>query len=204
MTRNRVTLMTVAAVLAIAAVPAGPVRGHERPAGDLTTALLVEMRGLRAAIEQLASSNARIQLAIGRLQIQEQRVNALLRQQAEVRLRLSDAERQQSELDAKLADLLDVVGTISEPGERQAVMQEIGVLKLTTSAGNTALQKMRSEDAELARPRVDGAGTVERDQPGARFARSIAAKTLSAAGWPHAAGAFRRVGRDGSQACGVL
>ena len=150
MRRNTLTGITVAAALAIAVMVAGPVRGQEPSGGDLTSALLVEVRGLRAAIEQLASSNARIQLAIGRLQIQEQRLNALLRQQAEVRQRLADAERQQTEAEARLADLLDVVGTLSEPGEHQAVSQEIGVLKLTVSAGNTALQKMRSDDLDLA------------------------------------------------------
>lgn len=150
MRRNTLTLTFVAAALAVVAMIARPVHGQVPSNGDLTTALLVEVRGLRAAIEQLASSNARIQLAIGRLQIQEQRVNALLRQQIEVRQRLSDAERAQAEGEARLADLVDVVGTISEPGERQAIVQEMGVLKLTVSAGNTTLQKMRSDDADLS------------------------------------------------------
>jgi hypothetical protein len=150
MRRNTLRLITVAAALMTTAVVAGQARSQEPSGGELTSALLVEMRGLRVAIEQLASSNARIQLAIGRLQIQEQRVNALLRQQMEVRQKLSDAEREQAEEQARLADLVDVVGTITEPGERQAILQEIGVLKLTVSAGSTTLQKMRSDDADLS------------------------------------------------------
>ena len=150
MRRKIFTLLMMAAALMTVAVVAGQARGQVPSGTDLTTALLVEMRGLRAAIEQLASSNARIQLAIGRLQIQEQRVNALLRQQTEVRQRLADAERQQNEAVARLADLQDVVGTIAEPGERHAIAQEIGVLKATVSAGDAALQRMRSEDIELA------------------------------------------------------
>src|SRR5688572_32616928 len=121
MTRNTVKVLTVAVTLAAITLLAPPARGGQSSGGDLTVALLVEMRGLRAAIEQLASSNARIQLAIGRFQIQEQRVNALLRQQADGRQRLGDAERQQTETEARMADLLDVIGTISEPGERQAI-----------------------------------------------------------------------------------
>jgi cell division protein FtsB len=150
MRRNTLRLITVAAALMTTAVVAGQARSQEPSGGELTSALLVEMRGLRVAIEQLASSNARIQLAIGRLQIQEQRVNALLRQQADARQRLGNAEREQTETEARLADLLDVIGTIAEPGERQAITQEIGVLKLTVSAGITALQRMRSDDADLA------------------------------------------------------
>jgi hypothetical protein len=150
MRRNTLMLTFMVAAIAVAAVIADPVRGQEPPNGGVTTALLVEVRGLRAAIERLASSNARIQLAIGRLQIQEQRVSALLRQQVEVRQQLSAAERQQAEGEARLADLLDVVGTISEPGERQAIVQEIGVLKLTVAAGSSALQKTRADDADVA------------------------------------------------------
>jgi chromosome segregation ATPase len=150
MRRNTLALTLAAATLAVVALLARPVQGQVPSNGDVTAALLVEVRGLRAAIEQLASSNARIQLAIGRLQIQEQRVNALLRQQMEVRQRLADAERAQAEGEARLADLADVVRTISEPGERQAIVQEIGALKMTVAAGITALQKMRSDDADLS------------------------------------------------------
>src|SRR5437762_13620444 len=46
---------------------------------EVLPALLVEVRGLRAAIEQLASAGPRVQLALGRVQLQEQRVNALMR-----------------------------------------------------------------------------------------------------------------------------
>jgi hypothetical protein len=143
-------LTTMAAALGMIAVLAGPVRGQEPPRGDLTTALLVEMRALRGAIERLASSNARIQLAIGRLQIQEQRVNALLQQQVDVRQKLAEAERLYAQDEARLADLIDAVATISEPGERQAVVAEIGALKMTVSSASAALLKMRSDEAELA------------------------------------------------------
>jgi seryl-tRNA synthetase len=150
MTRNTVKVLTVAVTLAAITLLAPPARGGQSSGGDLTVALLAEMRGLRAAIEQLASSNARIQLAIGRLQIQEQRVNALIRQHTEVRQRLADAERQHAENEARLADMLGVVGTLSEPAERQAFTQEIGVLKQTVAAENTTLQRTRAEEAELA------------------------------------------------------
>lgn len=150
MTRNSIGILTVAAALAALTLLARPASGQQPGGGELTTALLTEMRGLRVAIERLASSNARIQLAIGRLQIQEQRVTTLLRQHAEVRQRLADAERGQAMDEARLADMLDVVGTISEPGERLAFTQEIGVLKQTVSAGSATLQRMRADEVELA------------------------------------------------------
>jgi seryl-tRNA synthetase len=150
MIRNTFKVVIVAVTLVAITLVARPARGGQSTGGELTAALLAEMRGLRAAIEQLASSNARIQLAIGRLQIQEQRVNALLRQHTEVRQRLTADERQHAENEARLADLLGVVGTITEPGERQAITQEIGILKRTVAAGSITLQRTRAEEVELA------------------------------------------------------
>ena len=42
---------------------------------DVLNALLVEVRGLRSAMEQLAAAGPRVQLTMGRLQLQEQRIN---------------------------------------------------------------------------------------------------------------------------------
>ena len=39
--------------------------------GDIMPALLQEVRGLRVAMEQMTSAGARVQLALGRLQLQE-------------------------------------------------------------------------------------------------------------------------------------
>ena len=61
--------------------------------GDVLPALLVEVRGLRAAMEQMASAGPRVQLALGRVQLQEQRVNNLLRRLEESRNRLAEAQR---------------------------------------------------------------------------------------------------------------
>src|SRR5215213_8736359 len=46
---------------------------------DVLPALLVEVRGLRAAMEQMAAAGPRVQLALGRVQLQEQRINTLIR-----------------------------------------------------------------------------------------------------------------------------
>ena len=62
---------------------------------DVLPALLVEVRGLRAAMEQMASSGPRVQLALGRLQLQEQRVNNLLRRLETVRASLAAAQREE-------------------------------------------------------------------------------------------------------------
>lgn len=59
---------------------------------DVLPALLVEVRGLRAAMEQMASAGARVQLAMGRLQLQEQRINTSIRRLDEIRAAIPAAE----------------------------------------------------------------------------------------------------------------
>ena len=48
--------------------------------------LLTEVRGLRQAMEQMAASGPRVQLALGRLQLQEQRVNTMIRRRDAARV----------------------------------------------------------------------------------------------------------------------
>ena len=139
----------VVGVILVIVIFGASVRSQE-PRQDVLAALLTEVRGLRGAIEQMASSSARVQLAMGRLQIQEQRVNTLSRQLTDVRASLSAAERQQNQLEAQLADLEDVLPGTSEPGERRALTQEVAQLKMLLASGTGSLQKLRADEAELA------------------------------------------------------
>jgi chromosome segregation ATPase len=87
MTRRH-TLGAAAAVIVIAAGAFGA-RGSaqaQQPSGpDVLPALLQEVKGLRAAMEQMASSNAHAQLLVGRLQLQESRMNSMIRRLDTVR-----------------------------------------------------------------------------------------------------------------------
>ena len=79
--------LTLAFVVVLAVWRATPA-AEQASAGqssDTLAALLVEVRGLRAAMEQMASAGPRVQLAMGRLQLQEQRVNTLVRQLEAIR-----------------------------------------------------------------------------------------------------------------------
>jgi len=79
---------------------------------DVLPALLAEVRGLRAAMEQMASAGPRVQLALGRVQLQEQRVNNLMRRAEESRARLLDAQR---EYDRTQQQLRDIESALREP-----------------------------------------------------------------------------------------
>jgi hypothetical protein len=145
----------VVAVAALAAWAFGAVfsasaRGQEPARPDVMGTLLVEVRALRGAIEQLTSASARVQLTVGRLQIQEQRFNTLSRQLFELRQALATTERQRAEQEASLADLESVLPNTSDAGERQAVAERIRDLKGILSAGTGNLQRLRLEETELS------------------------------------------------------
>jgi hypothetical protein len=149
--RSKVPAIGIVLAVVFAALPfTASVRGQEPRRPDVFDTLLVEVRALRGAIEQMASASARVQLAMGRLQIQEQRVNTLSRQLYDVRQSLAGVERQRIEREAELADLEGVLPTTSDKGERQAIVQRVGELKTILSAGMGGLQRLRSEEAELA------------------------------------------------------
>jgi hypothetical protein len=72
---------------------------------DVLGALLTEVRGLRVAMEQVASSGPRVQLALGRLQLQEQRLNTMIRRVETVRDAIVAAEKVHSEFLRQIATL---------------------------------------------------------------------------------------------------
>ncbi len=115
---------------------------------DVLPALLTEVRGLRAAMEQMASAGPRVQLALGRVQLQEQRVNNLLRRLEDSRAHLIDAQKnydntqqQLREIEAALREptrpdgprTLDLQGAQRET-ERQVAMRAADVQRITAEA----------------------------------------------------------------------
>jgi DNA repair exonuclease SbcCD ATPase subunit len=100
---------TVVAVLA-AAVIGAMAAAHAQTQGptsaqDILPALLEEVRGLRAAMEAMSSAGARVQLALGRLQLQEQRLATAIKRLDDTRSKLSDLQRQQAEHHDQVAAL---------------------------------------------------------------------------------------------------
>ena len=81
-----------------------PARAQSRN-DDVLPALLVEVKGLRAAMEQMVSNGARSQLLVGRLQLQEARLNGMIRRLDEVRDALEEARGDLEDAQAKLKTL---------------------------------------------------------------------------------------------------
>ena len=79
---------------------------------EVLPALLTEVRGLRAAMEQMASAGPRVQLALGRVQLQEQRVNNLARRLEETRAHAVEAQR---DLEAVQQQLQGIEAGVRDP-----------------------------------------------------------------------------------------
>src|SRR5262245_7461133 len=90
---------------------------------DVVPALLVEVRGLRAAMEQMASAGPRVQLALGRVQLQEQRVNNLMRRIEDSRNQVAGTQRKYDQLQQQIRGLQDAIRDPSPNGPPVAELQ---------------------------------------------------------------------------------
>ena len=117
---------------------------------DVLSALLVEVRGLRSAMEQMASAGPRVQLALGRLQLQEQRVNTLLRRLEDARTSVTQARTGLEDLTLRLNENERLSRESSDPQVRQAVDAELKQLKIAVARGTLDLQRLQGEEATLS------------------------------------------------------
>jgi chromosome segregation ATPase len=118
---------------------------------DVLPDLLVEVRGLRAAMEQMASSGPRVQLALGRLQLQEQRVNNLLRRLETARAALAAAQRQDEGTRQELASMEEMSKSAAGPEGivRAQLEEQIAGLKIVAARLATEVQRLQVEESGI-------------------------------------------------------
>ena len=115
---------------------------------DILPALLIEVRGLRAAMEQMATSGPRVQLALGRLQLQEQRVNNLLRRLETARAGLAGAQRDEEKNRQELALREESMKSAPE-GMQRALEQVLATEKVAHARAATELQRLQVEESGI-------------------------------------------------------
>src|SRR3954471_17631163 len=91
---GRQLLGTAAAVILMASGAAVGRTTVQAQQPDVLPALLAEVKGLRAAMEQMSSAGPRVQLSVGRLQLQEGRIAGMIRRLDTVRDNLAAARRE--------------------------------------------------------------------------------------------------------------
>ncbi len=117
---------------------------------DVLQALLVEVRGLRAAMERMVSVGPRVQLALGRLQLQEQRVNTLLRRHDEITQNIESAQAQAARMGEGLSRLEDEQRRETDPARRDDLEAEMKSVKAMAAQANAQLQRLQADEATLA------------------------------------------------------
>jgi chromosome segregation ATPase len=117
---------------------------------EVLPALLIEVRGLRAAMEQMASAGPRVQLALGRLQLQEQRVNNLLRRLETARASLAAAQRNDENARQPVAWIEEELKSAVVPeAERKAAEERLASLKITSLQAARDVQRLQVEESGI-------------------------------------------------------
>jgi hypothetical protein len=146
--------LAAAVILGAAVNVSGQSAAPPRP-DDVLPALLAEVRGLRAAMEQMASAGPRVQLFASRLQLQETRITNMIRRLDTVRDRIGESQQEITRLQTEEKQLEAAFGEQKQPGSAEA-REEAGVMtvliagmksKIATATG--ALNRHVAEEAQL-------------------------------------------------------
>jgi chromosome segregation ATPase len=122
----------------------------QQPNQDTLGALLVEVRGLRGAIEQMASVGPSIQLAMGRLQLQEQRINTLVRRADVLHDSLIAAHKRAGEIQDHVGSLQRAFEGSTDPDHRSAIEARLPLVKQDLARAKADVQRLQMEESEAA------------------------------------------------------
>ena len=136
----------VACTITAGAAGASP-QAQPAAATDPMNLLLAEVRGLRVAMERQASVGSRIQLTIGRLTIEEQRVTRLSNQLDAIREQLSNAGGGMKE---RLAEIDRNLTMEADPAKRAVLESEQQQIKLAVATSAPMEQQLRDRENEAA------------------------------------------------------
>jgi hypothetical protein len=176
MTANQVRGLVTAIAIVVGAGALGRVSGQaSQPKGDdVLPSLLVEVKGLRAAMEQMAAAGPRVQLVVGRLQLQEGRIAGMVRRLDTVRDTLAGARREYDQMRGAL-QMLD--GDKSSDGLSEDKEGVLGGLRAQVAAAKANMDRLGAEEAQLTNDlTAEQARWVDINQRLDELERSLAAK----------------------------
>jgi chromosome segregation ATPase len=127
-------------------------QGTQPQQPDVLAALLTEVRGLRQAMEQMASAGPRVQLALGRLQLQEQRVNTMIRRLETIRDSISKQQQEGAGIQAQLANFETMFKQNDKDvpqSENNPMTAVLAGFRKAAAAGEAEIQRLQEEEAQL-------------------------------------------------------
>jgi len=128
----------------------GRAQATPAPATDVLPALLVEVRGLREAIENMASAGPRVQLALGRLQLQEQRVNTLSRRLEDIKAKITEANSGLEQTSEQLSMFERMSKEAPDLEKRREVEAMLDGFKRQVTRVTAEIQRLQTEEAIVA------------------------------------------------------
>jgi chromosome segregation ATPase len=143
-------VMLAAGAFAVGGVTAVLAQGSRPQSDDVLSQLLIEVRGLRAAMEQMASAGPRVQLALGRVQLQEQRIVNQVRRLDAVKANLAAVENEARQTEGRLRPLEQALRDHPNAELRTEIEPEVGRLKRELSDKRAQAQALGNEEAVLA------------------------------------------------------
>ena len=143
--------LVTASLVAAAAVGGSLIgRAQQTPSQpDVLPALLVEVRGLREAMEQMAVAGPRVQLVLGRLQLQEQRIGNQIRRQDTVKAALVVVQREHEKLEQSVKDMQQSIETFPNSEGRRDLEFELKHVKTELGRKTAELQRLTNEESLL-------------------------------------------------------
>jgi chromosome segregation ATPase len=116
---------------------------------DMLPALLAEVKGLRAAMEQMASAGPRVQLFVGRLQLQESRMNGMIRRLESVRDKLTAAQEQLSASQQAVTGTEAALASSDTKIPREELTQMLSQTKRQVEEHKITVARLAAEEGQL-------------------------------------------------------
>jgi chromosome segregation ATPase len=146
--RHTLGAATAALVIASGAFAVrGSAQAQQASGPDVLPALLQEVRGLRAAMEQMATSNAHAQLLVGRLQLQEGRMTSMIHRLDTVRDEKAKAQREYEQIRGSLR-MLDGDRPPNDMPDRDREQLLAGI-KHEVDAAKANVDRLAAEETQL-------------------------------------------------------
>lgn len=147
--------MAAAVILAGAVNVSGQSAAPAASRDDVLNALLLEVRGLRGALEQMASAGPRVQLFASRLQLQETRINNMIRRLDTVRDRIAEAQQELTRLQTEEKQLQAALEDHKRPADPNSAEEQnmatllIGGVRAKITNATANLNRSVAEESQL-------------------------------------------------------
>jgi hypothetical protein len=119
------------------------------PQADSTAALVQELRALRQVVEQMLAANVRVQLLMGRLQLQETRILSLGRQSTDIEARLQSLRQEKDGIAMQQKVFAFMPDKTDDPKEREEAKRQTEALAERLKEIDARYLALQNEQANI-------------------------------------------------------